>query len=526
MVQTGAPTRERRLSCEPHDAGCHPGVGLRVRHRRPHGARVPTPVREKSEASVERGLGRVLETSPFPILLVCLVGIVLLSVFAPSIVVGDTWLTLMAGREVVRARAARHRAPDRPRPGQHVDRPAVARPDRVLRRPRPRRHARRDPARDRVRAPRARTRLRDRPDERRVVAVDLRRRLSSRFSPARGAGRCARRPRRFRSSQVFSGCSSTRRGADLAGRPCSCSRSSSSGRTSTARSSSAPASRCFSGSSSWCAHVGSRGSPSRSSSSHPRPSSRRRTGRSSSPTTTSCSSTRRSRRSCASGSGRSPTRQRRSSGSSRSSPSRLLAMRRCRSRLTFYELAVLAVTFVGAVQAVRGVIWFALAAAAILPVALDGVLTKADVARRGSTGSSRSRRWPGLPSRRSRSSSAPRRGTSPSGPSRGRGRPRGDARPERPLWATDGTADWLLWRIPDLRGRIAYDVRFELYDAARRSTASSGTGAGRATGRPLLGRLPRGRRRPARTARRAPWRARNTRSARGRRHRDRRPSST
>jgi hypothetical protein len=34
------------------------------------------------------------------------------------------------------------------------------------------------------------------------------------------------------------------------------------------------------------------------------------------------------------------------------------------------------------------------------------------------------------------------------------------------LWPTDGTADWLLWRIPDLRGRIAYDVRFELYDEA------------------------------------------------------------
>ena len=32
------------------------------------------------------------------------------------------------------------------------------------------------------------------------------------------------------------------------------------------------------------------------------------------------------------------------------------------------------------------------------------------------------------------------------------------------VYATDGTADWLLWRIPDLRGRIAYDVRFELYD--------------------------------------------------------------
>ena len=58
----------------------------------------------------------------------------------------------------------------------------------------------------------------------------------------------------------------------------------------------------------------------------------------------------------------------------------VLALRRCRTRLTFYELAVLVVTFVGAVQAVRGVIWFALAAAAILPVALDGLLTKADIA--------------------------------------------------------------------------------------------------------------------------------------------------
>ena len=73
-------------------------------------------------------------------------------------------------------------------------------------------------------------------------------------------------------------------------------------------------------------------------------------------------------------------RRRRSSGSSRSSRSRCSRCAAAASRLTFYELAVLAVTFVGAVQAVRGVIWFALAAAAILPVALDGVLTKADVA--------------------------------------------------------------------------------------------------------------------------------------------------
>ena len=56
----------------------------------------------------------------------------------------------------------------------------------------------------------------------------------------------------------------------------------------------------------------------------------------------------------------------------------LVAIGRCRRRLTVFELLVLGVTLAGAVQAVRGVIWFALAAAAILPVALDGLLTRPD----------------------------------------------------------------------------------------------------------------------------------------------------
>ena len=51
----------------------------------------------------------VLESSPFPILLVSLVGIVLLTVFGPALVVGDTWLTLMAGREVSRTACPRPR---------------------------------------------------------------------------------------------------------------------------------------------------------------------------------------------------------------------------------------------------------------------------------------------------------------------------------------------------------------------------------------------------------------------------------
>ena len=169
----------------------------------------------------------------------------------------------------------------------------------------------------------------------------------------------------------------------------------------------------------------------------------------------------------------------------------LLAFRRCRSRLTVYELAVLAVTFVGAVQAVRGVIWFALARAAILPVALDGVLTKADVdAPQGQPRRSRSRRSRGGRRDRRVPRALRRRGTSPTGPS-SRSRPSARRRATRStrVWATDGTADWLLWRIPEFRGRIAYDVRFELYDKPT-SARSSVTARAGATGR-RRGWLPR-----------------------------------
>ena len=38
-----------------------------------------------------------------------------------------------------------------------------------------------------------------------------------------------------------------------------------------------------------------------------------------------------------------------------------------------------------------------------------------------------------------------------------------DAGPHARVLASDRHADWLLWRIPSLRGRLAYDVRFELY---------------------------------------------------------------
>jgi hypothetical protein len=33
------------------------------------------------------------------------------------------------------------------------------------------------------------------------------------------------------------------------------------------------------------------------------------------------------------------------------------------------------------------------------------------------------------------------------------------------VYADDRYADWLLWRVPALRGRVAYDPRFELMSA-------------------------------------------------------------
>jgi hypothetical protein len=39
-----------------------------------------------------------------------------------------------------------------------------------------------------------------------------------------------------------------------------------------------------------------------------------------------------------------------------------------------------------------------------------------------------------------------------------------DADPETRVFASERYADWLLWEKPELAGRVAFDVRFELYD--------------------------------------------------------------
>jgi hypothetical protein len=136
-----------------------------------------------------------------------------------------------------------------------------------------------------------------------------------------------------------------------------------------------------------------------------------------------------------------------------------------RRRLTLFDFATLALTFAGAVQAIRGIAWFAMACQVLLPVALGGWLEPRPTATARrinvvlAAGSAllicaamvadltRDRVWyvKHWPERALEAV----RGSSSNGQTR--------------VFATDRNADWLLWRIPSLRGRLAYDVRFEIY---------------------------------------------------------------
>ncbi len=137
-----------------------------------------------------------------------------------------------------------------------------------------------------------------------------------------------------------------------------------------------------------------------------------------------------------------------------------------RRRLRFFDLAVLVLTFAGAVNAIRGIPWFALACMVLLPVAigsrLEGsaasvrrslnralviaaaaALTAVVVVDLARDSSWYERNWP------TPALAAVRVGT---------------AEPGTHVFATDRYADWLLWKLPELRGRVAYDVRFEIYE--------------------------------------------------------------
>ena len=137
-----------------------------------------------------------------------------------------------------------------------------------------------------------------------------------------------------------------------------------------------------------------------------------------------------------------------------------------RRRLTLFDMAALGLTFAGAVLAIRGIPWFALTCLVLVPVALGPLLeertkrTPRALDRGLSYGAvavlavvavvalARDEDWY-LKNWPEGAVSAVRDSLTT---------------PETRVFATSRDADWILWRIPELRGRLAYDVRFEIYD--------------------------------------------------------------
>jgi hypothetical protein len=137
-----------------------------------------------------------------------------------------------------------------------------------------------------------------------------------------------------------------------------------------------------------------------------------------------------------------------------------------RRRLTVFDFAVLGLTFVGGVSAIRGIVWFALACMVFVPVAIGH---KLEAKRRGEP---RRRLNVGIAVGLTVAVLAvaaslfarddawyeefwPRDAVEAV---------RGEIQQGDRVFAPDRYSDWMLFRIPELRGRVSYDVRFELYD--------------------------------------------------------------
>ena len=145
-------------------------------------------------------------------------------------------------------------------------------------------------------------------------------------------------------------------------------------------------------------------------------------------------------------------------------------------RLTLFARLALILTLVSAVSSVRNIVWFGLCALVLLPRALDPYFERieftalarltrpigiaAAAAAVGAAGFAATRsdewflqRWPTAQASEIAALA--------------------DRTPSRRIFADDRYADWLLWSEPRLRGRIAYDVRFELFSSGQIRKLSS-----------------------------------------------------
>jgi hypothetical protein len=141
-----------------------------------------------------------------------------------------------------------------------------------------------------------------------------------------------------------------------------------------------------------------------------------------------------------------------------------LAARKPR-RLSMFEHLALLCMLVAGLGAIRNIVWFALVAVMVVPRALDGVWPVADAPIRRHANLALS-----LSALVIIAASFGAGASHPS-PSYARGYPEGAtaavssaaaADPSVRVFANEAFADWLLWEVPALSGRVAFDARFEL----------------------------------------------------------------
>jgi hypothetical protein len=143
---------------------------------------------------------------------------------------------------------------------------------------------------------------------------------------------------------------------------------------------------------------------------------------------------------------------------------------RCRERLLRYEKIVLALTLVMALQSIRSVIWFTLASLMLVPVALDGVL-KPNVSAMRFRLLNRALVLVSVAGVITAAAAVAAKPSSwllreyPTGALAAVDRV--EARtPHVRVFANEMYTDWLLLQRPELRGRLAFDIRFELTSKA------------------------------------------------------------
>ena len=136
-----------------------------------------------------------------------------------------------------------------------------------------------------------------------------------------------------------------------------------------------------------------------------------------------------------------------------------------RRRLTLFEGFALALTFWVGLDAIRGVTWFVLTVLVVAPHLLDGALHVKDARpHRGANLVISSVCLAGLAIGFVLAAAQPTSWFESTWPTKALPAiARVTTNPSSTVYAISSYSDWLYWHRPDLRGRLAYDIRFEIY---------------------------------------------------------------